>query len=90
MSFVLLWRRKACPSPKLVIIHVTPGQFQESAEPSWRPCVDSGFFAGPKELCYQDSEGVLETPSPPAIKGGLVPPEIKPGSSVTPAPCSIT
>ena len=77
-------------SPKLVVIHVTPGQSQESAGPSWGPCVDSGFFAGPKELCYQDSEGVVETHSPPAIKGGLVPLQLEAGSSVTPAPCGST
>lgn len=90
MSFVLPWRRKACPSPKPVGIHVTPGQSQESAGPSLGPCVDSGFFAPPKQPGYEDSEGVLETPSPPAIKGGLVPLELKPGSSVTPARCSST
>lgn len=69
--------------------HVAPGQSQESAVPSWGPCVGSRFFAGPKE-CYQDSEGVLETPSPSAIKGGLVPPEMELGSGVTLAPCSST
>lgn len=81
MSFVLPWRRKACPLPKLVVVHVTPGESQESAGPSWGPCVDSGFFVGPKEQRYQDSEGILKTPSP-AIKSGLVPPEIQPGSGV--------
>lgn len=72
--------------PKLVVIHVTPGESQESDGQSWGPCVDSGFFVGPKEQRYQDSEGILKTPSPPAIKSGLVPPEIEPGSSVSPAP----
>jgi len=89
MSFALTWRRQACPSPKLVAIHVTPGSSQEPAGPSWGPCVDSEFFAGPKELCYQNAEGVLETRSP-AIKGGLVFPEIEPGSSVTSVPCCHT
>lgn len=64
--------------PSTGCMHVTPSQSQESAGPSWGPCVDSGFFAGPKEPHHQDSEGILEAPSPCAIKGSLVPLELKP------------